>query len=314
VRVIGADDEDHEAALVVAVVRALDPGDVRAGHVGVLARTNAQLPRLARALDGAGIPVRRDQLGAGSPLAAAARAATALPSAGRLRAWAHDVLDADGIDDDDATEAERRVAVAVLDFLRDQPFGDGAGLRSWLATANPFGGDDAGGVDLLTFHAAKGREWSTVVVTGVETGLVPHRTATTNAGRDEEARLLHVAVTRAADRLVLTWSARRGGYQRRPSPLIAGIDTGEAPLVPPPAELLADPTPRDPALDALRAWRQRAAVAAGILPPEVCTDADLAAIAAAGPTDADELAAVTSMGALTAARLLPGIRSALDAV
>ena len=64
--------------------------------------------------------------------------------------------------------------------------------------------------------------------TGVETGLVPHRTATTNAARDEEARLLHVAVTRAADRLVLTWAARRGGYQRRPSPLIAGLDTGDA--------------------------------------------------------------------------------------
>ena len=50
------------------------------------------------------------------------------------------------------------------------------------------------GVELLTFHAAKGREWHTVVVTGVETGLVPHRSATTVDAKAEEARLLHVAM------------------------------------------------------------------------------------------------------------------------
>ncbi len=37
---------------------------------------------------------------------------------------------------DDA--AERRVAPTVLDFLREQPLGDGAGLRGWLATMRPF--------------------------------------------------------------------------------------------------------------------------------------------------------------------------------
>src|SRR5215216_6599346 len=78
VRVIAADDEDHEAALVVAVARSLDPGDVRTGAVAVLARTNAQLPRLAKALDTAGIAVRRHQLAPGSHLAAAARVACAL--------------------------------------------------------------------------------------------------------------------------------------------------------------------------------------------------------------------------------------------
>ncbi len=311
VRVIAADDEEHEAALVAAVARSLDPGEVRAGAVAVLARTNAQLPRVSKALEAAGIPVRRQQLAAGTPLAAAARAAAGLPSASRLRAWAHDALDGDGTGADPVVAAERRVAVAVLDYLRDQPFGDGAGFRSWLATTSTFGDDD-GGVDLLTFHAAKGREWSTVVVTGVETGLVPHRSASTNAARDEEARLLHVAVTRASDRLVLTWAARRGGYQRRPSPLIADIDTGDLPLVAPPVELRSAPAAHDPALDALRMWRDRAAIAAGILPDEVCTDADLAAVAAGHPTSADELAAVTSMGVLTAGRLLPGIRAALD--
>ena len=107
---------------------------------------------------------------------------------------------------------------------------------------------------------------------------------------------------------MLTWAGRRGGYQRRPSPLIADIDTGDVAAGRPAGRApLRRPRRRDPALDALRAWRDRAALAAGILPDEVCTDADLAAVAAAHPTNADELAAVTSMGVLTAARLLPGI-------
>ena len=72
------------------------------------------------------------------------------------------------------------------------------------------------------------------------------------------------------------------------------------------------PTRRDPVVDALQAWRARAAVAADILPTELCTDAELTAIAAAHPTSADELAAVTSIGVLTAARLLPGIRAAFE--
>lgn len=313
VRILAADDEDHEAALVAAYVRSLDPHDVRAGQVAVLARTNSQLPRLARALSAAGIPVHREQLAAGSPLAAAARAATVLPSASRLRAWAHDILEVEpGFEPDEHELAERRVAAAVLDFLREQPLGDGAALRTWLATARPFDDADAtAGVDLLTFHAAKGREWSTVVVTGVETSLVPHRTATTSAARAEEARLLHVAVTRPADRLVITWAGRRGGYRRQPSPLIAEIETGDVDAVPPPPELRTEPAERDHTLDALRAWRDDAARAAGILPDELCSERDLRAIAAARPATAAELAAATSFGELTAARLLPGVLAAL---
>ena len=72
-------------------------------------------------------------------------------SARRLRTWAHDTLEAradltaiDLSPDDTAyVEAERRVAAATLEFLRDQPHGDGAGFRSWVATTNPF--DDENG-------------------------------------------------------------------------------------------------------------------------------------------------------------------------
>ncbi len=191
VRIVGADDEDHEAALVARLVRTFDPVAIRTGAVAVLARTNAQIGRLTAALTAAGVPTTRRQPAPGSPLVAAVRVATALPSATRLRTWAHDVLEAE----DHGATPERQVAAAVLEFLRDQPFGDGAALRGWIASTNPFADPDGvRGVEALTFHAAKGREWHSVVVTGVETGLVPHRTATTGEARAEEARLLHVAI------------------------------------------------------------------------------------------------------------------------
>ena len=113
----------------------------------------------------------------------------------RLRSWAHDLLDGLHPDGDRAvlTPEQLRVAESVLDFLREQPLGDGVAYRSWVSTTDPFDLRDDRGVELLTFHGSKGREWHTVFVTGVETGLVPIRSATTGAQRAEEARLLYVA-------------------------------------------------------------------------------------------------------------------------
>jgi DNA helicase II / ATP-dependent DNA helicase PcrA len=308
-------DEIHEAAEVARLVRSLDPALVRSSQVAILARTNAQLSRLARAATEAGVALRRIVLQPGSPLANTVRAVTALPSATRLRGWAHDVLDAPGDAADPVESAERRVAAAVLEFLRDQPLGDGAGLRAWIQATEPFSTPgNSGGVELLTFHGAKGREWHTVVVTGVETGLVPHRSATTVAARAEEARLLHVALTRASDQLIVTWAARRGGYARKPSPLLAGFDVEpRSPRRRPPPELLR-PGPReeDASLHRLIAWRHDAARAAAMLPEGLCSDRDLATIVDSSPRSPEELAAVTTFGPLTAARLFPPIRSALD--
>jgi ATP-dependent exoDNAse (exonuclease V) beta subunit len=174
-------------------------------------------------------------------------------------------------------------------------------------------GGDAG-VELLTFHAAKGREWPTVVVTGVETGLVPHRSATTTAGKAEEARLLHVALTRAGDRLLVTYAERRRGYSRKPSPLIDGLPTDDVPVVPPPAAVV-DHQPDVVAVrtDCLRSWRQAAARAAALLPTQICSDAELAAIAKAPPSSPEELSTITGFGPVTAARVFEPIRAALEA-
>ena len=239
--IAAADDEHAEATLVARIVRELGGGTGPGGSVAVLARTHQQLTRLDRALADAGVPVRREWLVPGSPLAAAVRAAGMLSSAAQLRGWAHDTLESTPTPygpADESSVAQRRVAAAVLEFLRDRPDGNGVALRSWLAATTPFTDAVAvAGVELSTFHAAKGREWPAVVVTGVETGLVPHRTASTAGTRAEEARLLHVACTRAADRLVITHALRRGGYARTLSPFMVGLDVSSPLPVAPPADV-----------------------------------------------------------------------------
>ena len=110
---------------------------------------------------------------------------------------------------------------------------------------------------------------------------------------------------------MITWAARRGGYRRQPSPLIAGIDTGDVGARP--AAARAAHRAGRPRPHARRA-RSRGAPTpprGGILPAELCSDRDLHAIAAARPTTADDLAAVTSFGLLTATR--PAARRCRDA-
>ncbi len=70
--------------------------------------------------------------------------------------------------------------------------------------------EDASYVTLMTLHSAKGLEFSSVFLTGLEEGVFPHsRTLTEPAELEEERRLAYVGITRAIDRLFLTYAARR---------------------------------------------------------------------------------------------------------
>lgn len=69
-------------------------------------------------------------------------------------------------------------------------------------------GQDA--VQLMTVHAAKGLEFDSVFITGVEEGLFPHENSLLEAaGVEEERRLMYVAITRARERLYLTLAQSR---------------------------------------------------------------------------------------------------------
>ncbi len=68
------------------------------------------------------------------------------------------------------------------------------------------------GVKLMTVHSAKGLEFDYVFISGLEDGLFPHnKNAERKKGEDleEERRLFYVAVTRAKNKLFLTWAQFR---------------------------------------------------------------------------------------------------------
>ena len=75
----------------------------------------------------------------------------------------------------------------------------------------------------MTLHTAKGLEWPVVVLTGLEHGLFPLARAEEQPdGLEEERRLCYVGLTRAKDKLYLTWArARRRGGELRPGHCVA---------------------------------------------------------------------------------------------
>ncbi|MCI1666307.1 MAG: UvrD-helicase domain-containing protein [Atopobiaceae bacterium] len=68
-------------------------------------------------------------------------------------------------------------------------------------------------VTMMTIHSAKGLEFPVVFVTGMEEGLFPHMAFDADpASIEEERRLAYVAITRARERLYLTYAATRRTY------------------------------------------------------------------------------------------------------
>ncbi|MFZ4894136.1 ATP-dependent helicase [Plantibacter sp. Mn2098] len=84
-------------------------------------------------------------------------------------------------------------------------------------------------VTLATLHSAKGLEWDAVHLIGLSEGYLPITYAKTFDQADEERRLLYVGITRARERLSLSWSeAQSRGGRRDPSRFLAeiGMRTG----------------------------------------------------------------------------------------
>lgn len=117
-------------------------------------------------------------------------------------------------DDARAENLEELIAVA-REFDVKNP---GAGLVAFLTEVSLVAAaddldDTSGTVSLMTLHTAKGLEYDSVFITGVEEGLIPHQMSVDEVGGiSEERRLMYVGITRARKRLYLTLASTRAQY------------------------------------------------------------------------------------------------------
>ncbi|MCX6819930.1 MAG: UvrD-helicase domain-containing protein [Candidatus Adlerbacteria bacterium] len=99
--------------------------------------------------------------------------------------------------------------------VRYDPLGPGEGLDQLLENAALQSDQDelkenANAVRLMTVHASKGLEFPFVFITGLEEGLFPYeRMGEENSDKEEERRLMYVAITRAEKKLFLTFASYR---------------------------------------------------------------------------------------------------------
>jgi DNA helicase-2/ATP-dependent DNA helicase PcrA len=178
---------------------------------------------------------------------------------------------------------------------------------------------DPAGVTVSTVHRVKGMEWDRVIVYGVDAGILPHRLA---EDVEEERRVLHVAITRGRDRVVVL------GDRSRPSRFLdelTGVAPAERAPRPPAADRAATvargrrpaaaaPARRAPApaLEAaLRKWRGERSRRDGVPAYVVFSDRTLQAIAVARP---DTLVALRSVDGIGPAKLEAYGEAILDLV
>ena len=317
------DDDRAEAEGVAASIADLIAGGMVPHSIAVLMRTNGQSQAFEEALGARGIPVA---VAGGKPFFARDDVRTAIS---RLRAAA-----AAGTDDGSVGEIVREVLSGV-GWAPEAPSGQ-AGSERWsnmnaivgwaddskAETLTAFVAEldervayqvepDKAGVELATIHAAKGLEWDAVFLVGVAEGLLPISYAKTAAAREEERRLLYVAVTRARDLLTLSWARSRGADgrgKRKRSRLLDGIWPEEVGVGAPKKKARASARALNQAFEEeaspqaielfgrLKAWRLEVSRQAGVPPFAVFTDQTLRDIAQAMPKNTTQLRVIRGIG------------------
>ena len=202
------------------LARVLPAWAADAGRLAVLARTRAELGPLILALLRGWIPHATN---VPSPLQAepvdallgdlagdpAAPPLPALLRARAVRGWRRADM-ADSMGEEEHAALDALIGWAVGHRRNDTFLAAFAEARARLAALR----DPDAAIELATVHGAKGREWPTVVVLGMEIERFPNRRAVAEAANparalEEERRLAYVAVTRCRRNLVLAFDPDR---------------------------------------------------------------------------------------------------------
>jgi DNA helicase-2/ATP-dependent DNA helicase PcrA len=272
---------EEEGAAVVATIRALD---CPLEEVAILARTNARLADFEDLLHDARIPFQGASLlerDAARRLCRRLERTTA-PAADAVRAAA---LEAGWLERPPEKLGEREHVrqqdLGRLVSLASGFDGDAAAFVADLRERFAPGSDGAHGVNLLTFHRAKGLEFEAVLLPRLQDKELPSKQARTDEELAEERRLLYVGLTRAKRVLVLSWWGK-------PSRFLKELGAATA----------AQRPKREwtPEAQRLREWRAERAKADNVPAYVVFHDAVLQAIAAARPATLGELGRISGVG------------------
>ncbi|MFI5893210.1 UvrD-helicase domain-containing protein [Actinoplanes sp. NPDC051513] len=226
--------------------RSATAGNLSFSDIAVLYRTDAQSGPIVEALSRAGVPVQkrshnrlRDRTGVqiiarelrhAGGLGGSLAARVKLTAQVLAQRFAAPTLDAEQLSPEDIWTAADLLMPLAHRMGDDLPL-----LLQEIETGAEVDALDprAEAVNLLTLHAAKGLEFPVVFLVGCEDGLLPLRWPGSTPADDEiaeERRLFFVGLTRAQDRLYLSYSARRFRHgserEQSPTPFLDAIDSG----------------------------------------------------------------------------------------
>ena len=278
------EDAEAEVASIVGNIRTFHREGVPYEEMAVLYRINSRSEDFEEALSEAQIPY---QVRGGAFLArpAARGMLRALRGSGeRPVGIVAEVARAQGLADvvpDGVGEEEQTRQGDLARFVRlAEEFGEGTVAEFLADLDSRFGEAAVGrGVNLLTYHRAKGLEFEVVFLPRLEEGELPFKRAKFGEALAEERRLLYVGMTRAKRYLEITWSAEPSRFLTE-----LGVDA--------PERVAKD----DPVMVALKAWRLERARKDEIPAFVVFHDKTLEEIARQRPKELWQLAKVSGVG------------------